>query len=582
MMQALDLYLARTIRFWGGIYVLAVAILIAASLFTLTVSFWRGPFRDMWEALGFVEKAFAGQATLADYWDQYGFSHRPMVSRWLWVADFRWFAGSNHLLLAVSLLMQLAIGVGVWQTLTRDNTLKTAQRMVLMSGVCLCLLNISQVFNLLHTFDVQWFLTVAAVVWSLERLIAGMEDHRSHYLVVAWLCVLFASWNNFSGLVIWPVQLVFLRALGYPSRQIGVYLAVTILYLIFYFSGLPTGTGDVVHSVLKDGGITLLLHFIWMVVVIFPVWYLSNPFSFQFSPEGPLGMGWPLTWLAPLIASVVVIYVLVLAFEIIFRKKPLGKAGWMGLMLAMYGYGVAVVTSLGRGMFWDNVYALRYQNIVLLFWIGIILVLASTFKRRYVGLLLGMLLLMAVIGVHQGWNHNNVLKMGNRTRDAHLALTVGLESQLSAIQATVSRSHLEKDSDYTLNHEAAFLRTIHAGPVADPAWQVPTFDTLKQSAICTSQVAAVDVRGEIDAYARLSLDFTMPVHYPLIAWFDADKAAPGLLIASQSDTFMARIQESINGFTRYAGFAKKLPELKPEHIYARDENNVWCQLHINK
>ena len=71
--------------------------------------------------------------------------------------------------------------------------------------------------------------------------------------------------------------------------------------------------------------------------------------------------------------------------------------------------------------------------------------------------------------------------MGNRSRDAHLALVVGLENQLSAIKATVSRSHLTKDSTYTLQHEVAFLRERHAGAFADPAWShFPALETLRE------------------------------------------------------------------------------------------------------
>ncbi len=196
---------------------------------------------------------------MADYWDQYGFSHRPLVSRWFWVADYRWFAGSNHLLLSVSLLMQCAIALGVWRVVTRDQTLSGFQRLILMSGVFLCVFTVTQVFNLLHTFDVQWFLTAAAVVWSVDRLVAGMSNHDTRCLVVAWLFVLLASWNNFSGLVIWPVQLILLNAMGYRIAQQAGYLAATTLYLILYFYGLPTGSGALIQGILHDGGALALL-----------------------------------------------------------------------------------------------------------------------------------------------------------------------------------------------------------------------------------------------------------------------------------------------------------------------------------
>lgn len=132
---------------------------------------------------------------------------------------------------------------------------------------------------------------------------------------------------------------------------------------------------------------------------------------------------------------------------------------WLGLALILFGYGVGVATAIGRIVFWDNVYALRYQNIVLLFWIGVVLWLAGSVRWRNMGLVLGSVLLLVVFATQVGWYHDLTLKKtGNRTRNAHLALVVGLEDQLSAISATVSRSHLGKDSTYTLQREAAFAR----------------------------------------------------------------------------------------------------------------------------
>jgi hypothetical protein len=154
---------------------------------------------------------------------------------------------------------------------------------------------------------------------------------------------------------------------------------------------------------------------------------------------------------------------------------------------------------------------------------------------------------------------------------------VGLEKELSAIQATVSRSHLGKDSEYNLQHEAGFLRDRHTGPFADPQWQVPPLSELQNVEQCAHSVARIDVRGNDDSYARLSLDFSQPVNYGLIAWFDVDKTAPGLLIAVSADTFWVRLQQSVNGFVDYAGFAKKMPQQKPDNVFAR-QGNQWCRL----
>lgn len=560
---------------WVSLYWLVVTLLLAASLFSGWVSVWSGPFRDMWEALPFVEKAFDGHAVLADYWEQYGFSHRPLVSRWLWVADCRWFACSNHLLIGVSLACQLAIAVAVWRMLCRDADLSRAIRLAVLPGVLLCLGNVTQLFNILHTFDVQWFLVAASVTWSVECLLAGRERSSSGCLILAWLLVLVGSLNNFSALVMWPVHCLFLLRLGYRPVQFVVYVVATLLYFLLYFHGLPA-SGSL--SLASQPGIGV---WVWLVSVlyVFPVWYLSNPMSFHLSAEGPWHAAWPVTWLAPGLLTLLLLWCGWWAMRALLRRHSLSPVAWAGVLLVIYGYGVAVVTALGRAYFWDNVYALRYQNIVLLFWIGVLLLLVGTARSRWTGALVGAVLLMVVVGVHQAWQHQNMIKMGNRTRDAHLALRVGLAGELSAIQATVSRSHLGAGNAYNLNHEADFLRRIGGGPYADPAWQVPPLAALQAQPNCTTAASAVDVHGQAAAYARLGMEFTNPVHYDLIAWFDSASAGPGLLLPVQADSFVARAREFVMGVTTYAGFAAALPVQAPQQLYARTDQD-WCHLSV--
>lgn len=563
---------------WCSLFACIVIIQVVAALYTLSVSVWWGPWRDMWEALPFMESALAGQATWFDYWDQYGYSHRPLISRWLWVADLRWFAGSNHLLLAVSFLMQGVIFLSVLAVLRRDEQRTPVESCWLLAGVLFCLLNIAQVFNFLHTFDVQWFLTAGFVVWAFERLLAGAPQQRGGCVLAAWVLILLASLNNFSALVAWPVAGLLLYLLQYSRQQLLGFGIAAIAYLALYFHGLPTGSHALMQDVLQQDAFAVAKA-VAGILVVFPLWYLSNPLSFQLAGDGPLQMPWPVTWLAPGIVGVLLCMAAWHGVQLACHRRTVRPLALLGLALMAYGYGVGIVTALGRGMFWDNVYALRYQNIVLLFWVGVMLWLATGGRWRYSGLAAGTILLLSVYAVRADWYHDLMLKTGNRTRDAHLALRVGLEGQLPAIQATVSRSHLYPDSDYQLVSEAAFLRRLPAGPYADPDWQVPAQETLVASPDCGQAVARFDVHGGEEGYARLSIDFAAPVTYGLIAWFDENPQAPGLLVAERSDDWWDRVQQTRHGFTSYAGFARALPRQKPVAVFAR-AGQQWCRLQL--
>jgi hypothetical protein len=520
----------------------------------------------------------AGQVNFADYWEAYGFSHRPLISRWLWVADLRWFAGSNGLLLSVSLLMQLLIFCVVRFLLLRDEAFKPHQRCMLLVGVTFCLLNITQVFNFLHTFDVQWFLVTGLVTLSLLCILEASKQNKTVLIAIAWLLIFLASLNNFSALVMWPVAVLLMASIGVSWRAVGVFFIATAIYFVAYFyqlSGTDTNNSSGVFSHLS---VSQWLDVSAVMLIKFPLVYLSNPLSFQLSEAGPLK--WVgLSGLPPSIVGALLLCAAVQWLRTLKHKQVLPAVAWLGLSLMLFGYGVAVATALGRAIFWDNVYALRYQNIVLLFWIGVILWLAAGVKRRNAGLLLGSLLLLLIFTVNIGWYHDLILKTGNRTRDAHLALVVGLENQLSAIQATVSRSHLG-DSHYNLQKEAAFLRNHHTGPYADTAWtDIPLLNTLQTVLACQLQPSDSDVHGSDDSYARLSISFPLPARYDVVAWFDGSDSVTGLLIATREDVWWKRLQQTLLGFREYAGFSKKMPRQIPNAIFAR-QGDHWCRLSL--
>lgn len=572
-----DMRWNTAVQCWWFAYALIVALCCMAAMYTLAVSQWRGPWRDMWEVMPFLEKAMHGTASWSDYWEQYGFSHRPLISRWLWVADLKWFAGSNLLLLVVSFAMQLLIFFSVRSVLQRDISFSAQQRSIVLVGVVFCLLNITQVFNFMYTFDVQWFLVTGSIVLSLSFILQS-SSVSSQSLFAAWVLVFFASLNNFSGLVVWPIEILLLICLRVSWQKIGIFTLAFIAYLFVYFYRLMPEEGGGPVSVLAQASWKQLMLFCGLTLIKFPLWYLSNPLSFQLSTEGPLHAPVWVSWLAPSLVLVLLMASIRMWCRSLLYGTKFSAVAWLGLSLMLFGYGVSAVTAVGRIFFWDNVYALRYQNIVLLFWIGVVLWLSASVRWRNARLVVGSLLLLLIYLPNIGWYHEAMLKTGNRTRDAHLALVVGLEKHLSAIQATVSRSHLGKDSKYTLEKEAGYLRILHVGPYAESAWNnIPLLTELSTSSACQTPVAERDVRGSDDSYARLSLRFREPVSYNSVVWYDNSTTPFGLLIPVAADTWWARLKQSRSGFAEYAGFSKQLPKQQPRDVFAR-AGQQWCRL----
>ncbi len=574
MMERLELFLARRFGYWAAAITSVMLLMVAASLYTLTVSYWRGPFRDMWEVMPFIEKALQGHASIADYWEQYGYSHRPLVSRLLWVMDVRWFAGSNFFLLITSIFMQMVILAVLGCALFADSSYLKKQKLVLLVMLVYCLFNSTQNFNFLHTFDVQWFLASAFAVASCACIVYGKRV--SGFLFVSLFCIVVASMNNFSGIMIFPVNCLLLLALRYPWHRVLVFVLLGAAYLACYFyrlTGEGAGTG---LSLPPDG---LFLQAALVVLVTFPLNYLASPLSFQLSAMGPLHAPAFLAVVPALLVGLLLLPILLAWWRGVFRYRHYSSLAWLGLSLLLYAYCVGVVTAVGRALFWENVYALRYQNIVLLFWMGLVLWLPTTVQKKNIGIFISGFLLLLVLGTSTSWCNDLIIKTGNRVRDAHLALRVGLESQLSAIKATVSRSHLNEGSRYELSREAGFLKRIGAGPYADPAWQTPSAAERTNAAVCGVNAANIAVHGEESGYARLSLTLDKAADFSMVAWFDQDEINPGLLLADHADTFMKRLRESFQGSTTFSGFSLNLPALAPLNIYAKSDDG-WCKLKV--
>lgn len=410
----------------GGVCLAVVCI----TLYVLSVSHWHGPFRDMWEIYPFLEKVIQHSWGWDDLWESYGYAHRLFIPRLLFVADYQFADASNHLLIGVSLLCQAGIIALFARILFVQYSIPLWQRGCLLLLVIICQLSGTLLFNLMHTFDVQWFLCCFLVTAAFYILTVKTPAQGVIWLAVSGVFIVLACLCNFSAMAAWPVWMcvVYFRMASLVQR--GIFFLAALVFMAIY----ATGIRSVGLDVIAYGNIPLTITYF---LLQFPLLYLANPLS---DPDYlPFGI-----WA---IVLVIIPLLLLLRFGWDFFKANKNRLDQSALFLPalmLFGFGVAVMTGLGRGYDPGHVQASRYQNIVMLFWSAAIpfVFLAAQSLSPVARLFLrasGILFITGLITCQwQSWNEN--LLLGRNVSRSHLALMMGYSDDVPMISATVSRS----------------------------------------------------------------------------------------------------------------------------------------------
>lgn len=432
------------------------------TLYVLWVSHWHGPFRDMWEIYSFLEKIVQHTWSWNDLWESYGYAHRLLIPRLLFVADYTFADASNHLLITVALLCQIGICIVFARVLFAQSALLLWQRWSLFLLVASFQFSGTLLFNLMHTFDVQWFLCCFFVTTSFYLM--TVEDFGKHsvWLAGSGILIVLACLSNFSAMAAWPVWMLFVFFRSDSIVRRSVPILVAMLFIAVYAVGIRSAGADAFASV------NLLVRAVYFLV-LFPLMYLGNPVS---DPDYlPFGAWAMILVVAPLI--------LLVHFGWKYLKeriKTFDQGTFFLVALVLFCFGVAVMTGLGRGYDPSHVYASRYQNIVMLFWSAAVpLIFIQTKKMPLMpGLLFRASAVFIVLGFitcqWQAWNEN--LLLGRNVSRSHLALMMGYSEDVPMISATVSRSmiyvpgyNLEKER---LLHEQA-RKGVYGGAMGE-AW----------------------------------------------------------------------------------------------------------------
>jgi hypothetical protein len=311
---------------------------------------------------------------LAEWVQPHAGAHRIVLTRLLMTLDFAWFGGRNHLIYAstaFSLFLLLAIYSRAIIQLSQGHGVRRA----FLAGLgLLFLFSPSLSWNLVSPINASWYTALAFSVAATWLILSAGDGVSMGRLWLAYSCALLAAASNFSGSLVWLILPIALALRGSVWAKWCAGLALLFFWL--YLPQLAEGT-------MRPASLDALLHIGRSLII-----YLGSPLSRQY----------PLTGSAVALLSIIFLAYawLVQLQEIRRREAAPSAARLLVLTMATLCLGIALATQLGRVIF-SQPDALRYQNVVMLYWLNICCLVLSRVPRDLLAMPIAALVVVALV-----------------------------------------------------------------------------------------------------------------------------------------------------------------------------------------
>jgi hypothetical protein len=337
------------------------------------------PVKDTWRFLGLVETVLEngwGAVPGGDWVAAHAGAHRIVLTRLLMALDYQFLGGQNHLLFASAWLSLLAL-VGIYARVFHDLFPTSPGRFLFYLGLTLaCLFSPSQLFNLVNPINASWYVAMAMSAASIYLLLTGGKRIAPGRLLLALSAAGMSALSNFSGLLVW-LLLPFAVMLARQSRVlVASVAALAVLLVLTYLSGIESTVGIIINDPdvnsaarkawVEQGQVLFWLRFC-LGVFRNALLYLGAPLSTLSATGGItlaslslvlLGFAW--WWHFRSFAS---------------NAAPAPLPAFF-LLVASLCIGIALATQLGR-IYIGGPDALRYQTVVMVYWLNICGLLAT-------------------------------------------------------------------------------------------------------------------------------------------------------------------------------------------------------------
>lgn len=368
------------------------------------------PFWDQWSTVAEYAAARAHGLSWGLLSSQSN-EHRILFPRLVMFADMAWLHGRNRLSYAGILLCQASLVTFLIAVAAR---LANRRAALLSLGLGAALLfSQAQWENLIWAFQVQFFMVVAAGVWSIHLFLRAFEtpgrtDYRAWAGSLLHLTV--ASFSMANGLIAGAAAIAVGVLARRPWRGLAVQAAALVVLAIVYFHGYQAAP--------DSGGVAGALHNPALYLA-FIATYLGNVLRGA-GPQAALWLGG-----LGIVASLAAAARLALGAD----REP-GRASLVGVMAFVVAS--AMVTGLGRMAFGaEQGLVSRYVTPTAVFWAVQALYWLSLLPlRRGAGLLpvaAGLALVIWPMAVLEAHEHGDLVARAQQVRAGALALELGLD-----------------------------------------------------------------------------------------------------------------------------------------------------------
>ena len=200
----------------------AAVYMVVLLIVGLVHAYYPVPIWDEWTFVPLIERFYAGQLRLADFWAQLN-EHRPFLLRILYLLDYAFFYGSKVFLFIMIYVIQATHVALLSWLLMRYADISRSARMIGVCVIVILLFSAAQTETLYWAIGVQ-FSAVAffatAIFLSLGAAASRVVRNRHAVLFVA-LAILLATATTgtlASGILIWPLMVALALWLRLPSK----------------------------------------------------------------------------------------------------------------------------------------------------------------------------------------------------------------------------------------------------------------------------------------------------------------------------------------------------------------------------
>jgi hypothetical protein len=361
---------------------IAGGFVVVSTLLFICEDHFVGPVRDFWYIVPLLERFDRGEGTFASLAGLHG-GHRLLVPRLLYLAEYKLFDGRNLFLVGVGVALQLVLAGIVARTLWAERRRSGAALTGFGLGlVAMLAFSATQLENFVRPWNVHWFLANAAVAVSLAAGLRVGDAVRSRSEATAWgwwllasAAAWVASYSMATGLLGWPLLLLLGFLLRWwPRLLVAIGLEGALAIAVYLRGSRVLDAG----SSLTSGGALV-------------EWLLAC-------------LGSPLSWLSrdagSALALAATLAAAALSLRLLAGRSAASRGECLLVGLMLFAWGAAALIALGRTSLWPESWeAARYQTIVLLFWLSLLLLalLALRGERLHQRVLRPLLMLAAAI-----------------------------------------------------------------------------------------------------------------------------------------------------------------------------------------